>query len=387
MESLFKLNMQPAKRLIIVTAIATSLWSGIAWGGDIRIPLPKRSELTPVQRLNREGVNAVRARQYDKAEAIFFKAYLYDPGDPFTLNNLGYVSELQGELERAQKFYALASQQGSGATIDRSNTKWLEGKPMMEALNGIQDVPMKVNRINIAAIDLLQQGRYSEAETLLHQALSLDAKNPFTLNNLGVAEEGLGNFEEALSYYDQATTSSSSDLVVVTLNKSWRGKPANEMAADNKAKLVARIQRLDIPAAHAALLAFRGVSAINRNDWVTARKDFLDAYSLDPHSAFSLNNLGYVAETDGDMETAAFFYDRATQAENANAHIGLASQNSAQGKHLVDVAGHSVQQVNNEIDRYTLNRRQQTGPIQLKRRDGSAPPATTSPAHQVPQQQ
>jgi Flp pilus assembly protein TadD len=64
-----------------------------AWPQNLRITLPKYSELTPVQRLNREGVSAIQNHQYEKAEGIFYKAYLYDPADAFTLNNLGYISE------------------------------------------------------------------------------------------------------------------------------------------------------------------------------------------------------------------------------------------------------------------------------------------------------
>jgi tetratricopeptide (TPR) repeat protein len=72
-----------------------------SWAKDLKITIPRHSELTPVQRLNRDGVEAVQKKQYEKAEALFLKAYLYDPSDPFTLNNLGYISELQGELDRA----------------------------------------------------------------------------------------------------------------------------------------------------------------------------------------------------------------------------------------------------------------------------------------------
>ena len=49
---------------------------------------------------------------------------------PSRLNNLGYIAELQGQLERALKFYQLAAKQGSEASIDRSNAKQLEGKPI-----------------------------------------------------------------------------------------------------------------------------------------------------------------------------------------------------------------------------------------------------------------
>ena len=58
------------------------------------------------------------------------------------------------------------------------------------------------------------------------------------------------------------------------------------------------------------MLTLRGVSATNQNDWSTAKQDFLQAYSLDSDSAFSLNNLGYVAEKDGDLETAQFYTRR-----------------------------------------------------------------------------
>ena len=72
--------------------------------GDLRINLPKRTEATPVQKLNREGVKEIQRHRLDRAEKLFYRAYLIDPDDPFTLNNLGYISELQGKVERAQRY-------------------------------------------------------------------------------------------------------------------------------------------------------------------------------------------------------------------------------------------------------------------------------------------
>ena len=310
-------------RLLAVIAVITGAGLHNAWAEDLRITLPKHSELTPVQRLNREGVDAIRKQKYDKAEAIFYKAYLYDPADPFTLNNLGYISELQGQVDRAQKFYALAAEQGSNAYIDRSNAKQLEGKPMMYALGTLKDGPMHVNRMNFEAVQMLAENRNSEADRLLQQALSLDPQNIFTLNNLGVAKEAVGDYEDALKYYTAAAASRSTEPIVVTLNRSWRGKPVTEMAAESARRLQKRMQSADDTRARAAMLTVRGVSAVNRNDWRVARQYFLQAYSLDPYSAFSLNNLGYVSERDGDLETAEFFYARAQKADNANARIGL----------------------------------------------------------------
>lgn len=352
--------------LIAVAVAVSALGSSDAWAGDnLKIIIARRSELTPVQRLNREGVGAVQKHQYDKAEALFYKAYLYDPADPFTLNNLGYISELQGQLERADKFYALASQQSCSATIDKSNVKNLEGKPMELAFESLQDVPMRVNRMNVNAINLLAQSRGFEAIALLHATLSLDPQNPFTLNNLGVAEEAIGDYDSALKFYGAAFDVHSSEAVIVTLDRSWRGKSVSSMAAESARQLEERIKKMDAAEEHAVMFTLRGVSATNRNDWPEARQDFLKAYSLDPASAFSLNNRGYVAEMDGDLETAQFFYDKARNADDSNVRVGLASLHSAEGKRLLTVAAESNKQVDGELDIYSRDRRRQTGPIEL----------------------
>ena len=241
--------------LLAIIAVAVGWAPRNAWAGDLKLTLPKRSELTLVQRLNRDGVDALRKQQYEKAEGFFYKAYLFDPGDPFTLNNLGYISELQGQLDRAQKFYGLASEQASDAVIDRTNAKRLEGKPMREAFGSLNDVPMQVNRMNVEAIRLLSESRTPEADLLLQQALAMDPRNTFTLNNLGVAKESRGDYEQALTYYVAAADSHSSEPVIVTLNHAWRGKPVSEMAADSARKLRERMQNAATDQAQAALLA------------------------------------------------------------------------------------------------------------------------------------
>lgn len=368
-------------RLRYLAAIVLITGTGFhhAWGKDIRITIPKHSELTPVQRLNREGVDAVRKHQYEKAEAMFYKAYLYDAADPFTLNNLGYISELQGKLDRAQKFYALASEQGSSARIDVSNAKDLEGKPLTSALTGLKDTPMRVNRMNVEAIQLLAQDRNFEAVVMLRQALAIEPQNPFTLNNLGVAEEATGNVSGALQQYDAAATSHSTEPVVVTLNRASRGKPISEVAAASARQLRKRIHNEGDTELQARMLTLHGVVAANQNDWPAAKQDFLQAYSLDPHSAFSLNNLGYVAEKDGDLETAQFYYSKARSADDANTRIGLATEGSVEGEDLDTVANGSNQKVDSAIDAYRQAARQQTGPIELIRRGNQPAEPSTAP--------
>lgn len=379
----------PVATLAVVLGLAVQA----AWAGDLKINIPRRGVLTPVQRLNRDGVNAVKKHEYDKAQALFYKAYLYDPADPFTLNNLGYVFEMRGDMDRAQKYYALASEQGCNATIDKSSEAELKGKPMTYAFaslsNNMKDVPMRVDRMNFQAIQLLSENQNFEADRLLRRALALQPDDPFTLNNLAVAEEGMGNFQDALQYYDSAARLRSKDPIVVTTRRSSRGKPVSEVAANSAHDLRKRLSHMDSNQIRAIMFTVQGVAAANRNDWQTAKKDFLEAYRFDPADAFSLNNAGYIAERNGDLETAQFYYSRARQAVDSDARVGLATQSVAEGEHLSTVASDSGEKVGGQLSRYREERRRETGPIVLTPRDntqggnGASNPSTKNGPSQV----
>ncbi|MFY9746572.1 MAG: tetratricopeptide repeat protein [Acidobacteriaceae bacterium] len=353
-----------------------------AFCGDLKIVTPRRSEFTPVQRLNRDGVEAVRKGHYDRAEALFYKAYLFDPSDPFTLNNLGYVSELEGQPDRALNYYKLAGQQGCDAKIDLSSAKSLQGQPMTAALLDMKNAPMRMDRLNVEAMQMLEQRRPFEAQALLRQSLAIDPGNPFTLNNMGVAEEAIGDDAAALGYYDAAAATRSKEPATMTLRPGWQGRSISEVAAAGGDMLRQRMRSTNMTQARAAMLALQGVTEVNRNNWEAARKDFLEEYSLDPYSAFALNNLGYVAERDGDMETAQLYYAKARQAADAGQRVGKATRLSAQGRSLSAVATDSNVNVDNALQTYTQERRREQAPIQLiprgdPYRNGNAPPSTS----------
>jgi Flp pilus assembly protein TadD len=370
------------------------LVAGCGWqyaqAGDLKITIPKRSQLTPVQRLNRDGVDAVRKHNYPKAEEFFYKAYLFDPDDPFTLNNLGYVSELQGEIDRAQRFYALAAEQSSEAVIDRASARRVEGRPMKDAL-ALTDQPLKVNHANVEAVRLLSQGRAPEADLLLQDTLKADSHNVFTLNNMGVAKEMEGEAQEALKYYDEAAAAHSDATAVVTVDKAWRGRPVSEMAQQSAKALRDRLARTNDANEQVSELNLRGVSAVNRNDLPVANEDFRKAYGLDPNNAFTLNNIGYVSELEGDRETAQFFYGRARQAGGANATVGVASRRTEEGRKLFAVAMDSDAKVGDKVTQDRNAVRRQHEPVVLRRRDNSivdesAPPSAPAASPDQPRQ-
>lgn len=371
----------------LITCVAVAMGSHCVWGRDGHvIKIPRRSDLTPVQRLNREGVAAVEKRDYRRAEALFYKAYLYDPADPFTLNNLGYISEVEGDLDRAQKFYGLAAEQSSNASIDISNAKHLRGKPMRDAVVNLQDAQMRVNHTNIQAMRLLSENRGFEALAMLKQNLQLDTRNPFTLNNLGVASEATGDFDGALRYYREAAAENSSEPAAVTIDQSWRGRSITAMADASARRLERRLRNAGPNQERAMMLTIRGVLAANQNEWTAAREDFLRAYSLDPTSAFTMNNRGWVAEKDGDLETAQYFYGKAQKADNADVPVGFATRLSAEGQSMGAVATQSNNKVDDALEVYSEQRKkQQPGTIELIPRGGSPSTPQNTPPQQQPQ--
>jgi Flp pilus assembly protein TadD len=368
--------------LILVAGAAVALQTASA--GDIKITIPRRSKLTPVQRLNREGVEAVKKHNYKKAEELFYKAYLFDPEDAFTLNNLGFISEMQGQIDRAQRFYTLAAEHSSDATVDLASARHMQGQPMKTAL-ATTNGPLELNHANVEAVRLLGQGRAPEADLLLEQVLKTDPNNVFTLNNMGVAKEMEGEAQEALRYFDLAARAQTDATAFVTANRSWRGRQVSQMAQENAKNLRDYLgHEQDVPE-QVAELNLRGVSAVNRNDLRTANEDFRKAYSLDPNNAFTLNNIGFVAELEGDQETAQFFYDQARHAGNASAIVGVATRQTAQGQKLFAVAEDSDSRVDAKVAQERDALRREPGNAVLRRRDNSIVEESQSAAPNQPQ--
>jgi Flp pilus assembly protein TadD len=344
---------------------------GAAHAGDLRISIPKRTKPTPVQKLNQEGVKAIQHHKLDKARQLFYKAYLLDPDDPFTLNNLGYISEMNGDIERAQRYYELAAENTSDATIDRSSLAEYKGKKVAEVAGHAADTQMQINRYNVQAMGLLMKGRASEADLVLEKALQLDPRNPFTLNNLGFAKEKQGEYEKAFTYYSKAANTSSDERIIVAVNKGWRGKRISEVARDNQKALSKLMEHEDDPEAKVARLNLEGVSAMNRNDHAAAREYFQRAYKIAPTDAFTLNNMGYLAEMDGDRETADFYYGKAQDARKNNAVAAVATRKDVEGKPIRAVAEYGGNMIATRMEAERAERARQGGPVLLKTRDGS----------------
>lgn len=377
----------PAK--FISSAIIAFALSIGASAGDLRIPLPARSKPTPAQKYNQQGVKQLKKGHIRDAKKSFYKAYLIDPNDPFTLNNLGYIAELEGEIDRATRYYDLASANSSEAIIDKSVSKNVIGKPVSEVAGHTEGGPLQVNRLNVQAIGLLERDRVFEAEKVLNKALGLDPNNPFTLNNLGYTKEKEGELEQAVQLYEKAAAQRSDERIIVAIerNKSWRGKKISDIADRNARHVRELVEKDQSPEAKVARLNLRGVAALNRNDRVAAREFFSEAYKLDPQNAFALNNMGYLAELEGDKETANSYYRAAQRSNRSGVRVGLATRREAEGRPVAAVADKNETVVEAKLEQETAEKRKQLGnrPVQMKTRDNEIvqpPPREPNPEDQ-----
>jgi Flp pilus assembly protein TadD len=364
--------------------LAISLFCGgvSASAQQVRIPLPKKSKFTPVQQLNRDGVAALKKHDIGKAKRLFYKAYLIDPNDPFTLNNLGYVSELEGSMDRAQRYYDQARANTSEAVIDRSTAEEVQGKTVASVAGHTEEGPLKVNELNSEALGLLNRDRAPEADVVLQAALKIEPNNPFTLNNMGFAKEKEGEIESAIRFYDSSAATGSRDPIVIAFNKSWRGKPISEVAAQNAEKSRKELSKAQDMQARVARLNLRGVSAMNRNDRKTARQDFEQAYKLDPNNSFAINNMGYLAELEGDTETAQSFYEQAQRAERARQKVMVSTRPEVEGQTVGHVAEQSTTLVESSFAARAEARRRSGAPPTLRTRDNRIIVEPKKPANQ-----
>jgi Flp pilus assembly protein TadD len=368
--SLSKVRIVSAISGLLAVQLLAAPHQGLA--GDLKISIPQRSISTPTQKLNREGVAELKRGHQQKAERLFYRAYLLDPDDPFTLNNLGYVAELEGDADRALRYYALAAAQHTDAIIDQSSLAALKGKSLDDAFRQVQGSDQEISKINERAIVLLQNKQTLEARNILQSALALHPQDPFLLNNLGYAMEAMGDIEGALRSYAAAASLHSVEKVVVTPRLKWRGRPISEVAAENAAAVNQQIARGEDVEAATARLNLRGVIAVNDNNSSVAREFFLQAYRRDPQNAFTLNNLGYIAELAGDRESAEMYYEAARSGHDANVRVSYATRPDAEGRKIDTLADDNQSDVEATLKAVQERKRRAQRPIELKRRDGSS---------------
>jgi len=114
---------------------------------------------------------------------------------------LFHLGQLDDALKAAQKALKLESQlPGAQSHLEMVRVALTNGSHSHEI-----SVNPEVATFNSQAISLQAAGQHAQAETLLRQALSIDARNFLALYSLGVSRSALGDLHEALALFDQAS--------------------------------------------------------------------------------------------------------------------------------------------------------------------------------------
>ena len=143
------------------------------------------SARTPnLARLQRQAINALEARQFDKAERLCGAILEYSSGHFDTLHLLGYI-----HLQRGRHLEAIG--------------------PLAKAAKAD---PSSVDAASNLGLALHGAGRFEEAIAQYRHALTLSPRHPEILYNLGNAYLARDRISEALASYDEALANNPSHV-------------------------------------------------------------------------------------------------------------------------------------------------------------------------------
>src|SRR5205807_2615850 len=147
-------------------------------------PRPPRSTLFPYTTLFRSAISLVGKFRIVEAEAVLVQALAGDPHNPFTLNNMGYVMEQEGDLQSALRYYSsAASLHSDGTILVAPNPKW-RGRSISEvaeenarAVNKEiaqgEDLDAQVARLNLRGVAAINHNDPEAALKFFQEAYKL----------------------------------------------------------------------------------------------------------------------------------------------------------------------------------------------------------------------
>ena len=198
-----------------------------------------------INRANVQAVDLLQKNKAPEADLTLQNALKLDPQNPFTLNNLGFAREQEGELEDAYRYYLQAARQHSDAPILVTTHPSWRGKDISEIASQNadkvqrlmaheQDVSAQVARLNTRGVNAINRNDYQLARQYFQKAYQLDPKNAFALNNMGYLSEMDGDRETADYYYDKARSADQSSMrVVYATRKEMEGEKMAAVAGAN----------------------------------------------------------------------------------------------------------------------------------------------------------
>src|SRR5205807_1414031 len=114
------------------------------------------------------------------------------------------------------------------------------------------------------------------------------------------AADGEGDADRALRYYELSSQKHSQAIIDQASRPELKGRPFEEAFAS-----------LQVPELQSNKANLQAISLLGKWRIVEAEAVLKQALAGDPHNPFTLNNMGYVMEQEGDLESALRYYSSA----------------------------------------------------------------------------
>ncbi len=158
---------------------------------------------------NEDGVHLFAAGEYGKALECFDLAHTLHPNDAVILYNMGQCYERQGEIARAEQYYASCVERDAKhadarlALIAIQYRTGRTGAANLVIEEWLKPQPPAADALVADAWRLRQERAIPAAQARLHQALSLDRNNRRALTELAILYEMQGLPDRSLALYEQ----------------------------------------------------------------------------------------------------------------------------------------------------------------------------------------
>jgi tetratricopeptide (TPR) repeat protein len=208
-------------------------------------------------RVNRGNIQAMvllRQGRNQEAEDVLRETLKLDVHNPFTLNNLGFAMEGQGNLEEALRYYNDASMTHSQEPVVVALDEHWRGKPISDIafrneeavrarLASEQSNQDRAARLNVEGVSALNHNEPDKALDYFRQAYKFDPQSSFSLNNMGYVSEVFGDQETANQFYNAAQRGNGAGTAVsAASHHEMVGEAAGEVAGANAQGSEANLQ-------------------------------------------------------------------------------------------------------------------------------------------------
>lgn len=224
--------------------------------------------------------------KYDRAIALYERCIEAAPTCKYNYWKLGLALLLEGREEEAQSCWFSAVFEGDTQ----------ESEQLTKEL---------INILEIQGIELLERGKYTQAEKIYLQILEQDSIDALTYKNLGNALYNQGKLEEAICFYQQGLELEPNDAITYY----HLGNAFHQL--DRLEKAIAHYQQSLVLAPNSVIVLNNlGNTWQKQGDLEQALACYQQSLRLDPNDAFTYNNLGSIFHTQGKLEEALAYFEQ-----------------------------------------------------------------------------